>query len=128
MSNITIAIDGHSSTGKSTAARQLAKNLSYIYVDTGAMYRAISYFALSHNMVKNGEVDSHSLISELHTIKIEFHFNEETQNADVYLNGKNIEKEIRTLEVSNIVSKVAEISEVRAKLVAEQVNNVRGYN
>lgn len=118
--NITIAIDGHSSTGKSTAARQLAQQLHYIYVDTGAMYRAVSFFALSENMIVNNQLDQQQLIDRLDDIHITFTYNESTQQADVYLNGTNIEKEIRTLEVSNIVSHVAEISQVRAKLVAQQ--------
>lgn len=120
MGNITIAIDGHSSTGKSTAARQLAQILSYVYVDTGAMYRAISYFAISEGIFKNKILDRQALVNRLDELHISFQFNELTQNADVYLNDQNIEKEIRTLEVSSIVSKVAEISEVREKLVEQQ--------
>ncbi|AGC77805.1 cytidylate kinase [Nonlabens dokdonensis] len=117
---ITIAIDGHSSTGKSTAAKQLAVKLHYVYVDTGAMYRAVSFFALSENLIESGQLDREKLVERLPEIKISFVYNKETDRADVYLNGKNIEKEIRTLEVSSIVSKVAEISEVRAKLVEQQ--------
>ncbi|WP_304015501.1 (d)CMP kinase [Nonlabens dokdonensis] len=117
---IIIAIDGHSSTGKSTAAKQLAVKLHYVYVDTGAMYRAVSYFALSENLIESGQLDREKLVERLPEIKISFVYNKETDRADVYLNGKNIEKEIRTLEVSSIVSKVAEISEVRAKLVEQQ--------
>ncbi len=117
---ITIAIDGHSSTGKSTAAKQLAVKLHYVYVDTGAMYRAVSYFALSENLIQSGKLDREKLVERLPEIKISFQYNKETDRADVYLNRKNIEKEIRTLEVSSIVSKVAEISEVRAKLVEQQ--------
>lgn len=117
---ITIAIDGHSSTGKSTAAKQLAQRLQYIYVDTGAMYRAVSYFALSENLINNGLLDLQQLISKLNAIEITFKRNEQTDKADVYLNGENVEQQIRTLEVSNIVSHVAVISEVRAKLVAQQ--------
>ncbi|MGB5983313.1 MAG: (d)CMP kinase [Nonlabens sp.] len=120
MSKITIAIDGHSSTGKSTAAKQLATSLSYIYVDTGAMYRAVSYYVLSNDLLTNGSIEKDLLIDELDKITIDFKFNPDTKNADVYLNGVNIEREIRTLEVSNIVSNVAEISEVRAKLVEQQ--------
>lgn len=120
MGKITIAIDGHSSTGKSTAARELAKRLSYVYVDTGAMYRAVSYFALQNRCIQEGSLDAVALTEQLKEIQISFRFNAETQNADVYLNGVNIEKEIRTLEVSNVVSKVAEISAVREKLVEQQ--------
>jgi cytidylate kinase len=117
---ITIAIDGHSSTGKSTAAKQLAVKLQYVYVDTGAMYRAVSLYALRENLIVSGKLDSNKLVAFLSSIKISFAYNKETDSADVYLNGENIEKQIRTLEVSNIVSKVAEISEVRAKLVEQQ--------
>ncbi|WOI23618.1 (d)CMP kinase [Nonlabens ulvanivorans] len=117
---ITIAIDGHSSTGKSTAAKQLAQRLKYIYVDTGAMYRAISYYALSENIYRDNQLYAQELIDSLDKIKVSFQRNEETDRADVYLNGINIEKQIRTLEVSSIVSLVAEVSAVRAKLVAQQ--------
>lgn len=117
---ITIAIDGHSSTGKSTAAKQLAVKLQYVYVDTGAMYRAVSFYALSENLLATGRLDDKKLVEHLPKIKISFVYNKETDRADVYLNGVNIEKQIRTLEVSSIVSKVAEISEVRAKLVEQQ--------
>lgn len=120
MKKITIAIDGHSSTGKSTAAKQLAKKLNYIYVDTGAMYRAVSYFVLQNGLIENGQVKENELIDHLEDIKIRFEKNPQSNNADVYLNDINIEKEIRTLEVSNIVSKVAEISAVRKKLVQQQ--------
>lgn len=117
---ITIAIDGHSSTGKSTAAKQLAQRLKYIYVDTGAMYRAVSYYALRENIYRDNQLHSQELIDSLDKIKVSFQRNEETDRADVYLNGENIEKQIRTLEVSSIVSLVAAVSEVRAKLVAQQ--------
>ncbi|WP_438962169.1 (d)CMP kinase [Nonlabens sp.] len=117
---ITIAIDGHSSTGKSTAAKQLAQRLKYIYVDTGAMYRAISFYALSEKIYRDNYLHTQELVDSLENIQVSFQRNEATERADVYLNGKNIENEIRTLEVSSIVSLVAEISEVRAKLVAQQ--------
>lgn len=117
---ITIAIDGHSSTGKSTAAKQLARQLGYIFVDSGAMYRAVSFFALSENMVHKGILQQDKLISRLDDITINFKFNPATDKADVYLNGVNIEKEIRTLEVSAVVSLVAAVSQVRAKLVSQQ--------
>ncbi len=117
---ITIAIDGHSSTGKSTAAKQLASTLGYVFVDSGAMYRAVSLFALSEKMVHNGKLDAQKLIDKLQDITIHFKHNPQTDKADVYLNGENVESQIRTLEVSAVVSLVAEISEVRAKLVAQQ--------
>lgn len=120
MKNITIAIDGFSSTGKSTLAKQLAKHLGYIFVDTGAMYRAITYFAMQKNWINEQHFDTQSLIDSLKSITLEFKFNSTLAYAEMYLNGENIEKQIRTLEVSNYVSKVAEISQVRAKLVEQQ--------
>lgn len=117
---ITIAIDGHSSTGKSTAAKQLAQRLKYIYVDTGAMYRAISFYALSKKIYRNNLLYKEELTAALDNIEVSFKRNEQTDKADVYLNGKNIEQEIRTLEVSAIVSLVAAVSAVRKKLVAQQ--------
>jgi len=118
--NIIIAIDGFSSTGKSTIAKQLAKALNYIYVDTGAMYRAVTYYAIQQNIIGEGFFNSDDLIAQLHHIHITFKFNEELGFAEVYLNNQNIEKAIRTLEVSRFVSPVATISEVRQKLVEEQ--------
>jgi len=117
---ITIAIDGFSSTGKSTLAKQLAKHLGYVYVDTGAMYRAVAYFAMKNEFINNDHFDKLSLINSLPNIKLHFQFNPELGFAEMYLNNENIEKQIRTIEVSNFVSKVAEVSEVRAKLVEQQ--------
>mgnify|MGYP003850317791 CR=1 FL=1 len=90
MKNITIAIDGFSSTGKSTVARRLAKELGYIYVDTGAMYRAVTYFALQNGLIANDKVDKQELISQLNDIQITFKFNKTVGIAEVYLNGNNI--------------------------------------
>ena len=120
MNKIIIAIDGFSSTGKSTIAKQLAKALNYVYVDTGAMYRAITYFAIENQLIGSEFFDSDKLVSRLDEINITFQFNEELGFAEVYLNDKNIEKEIRTLKVSKYVSPVAAISEVRQKLVQQQ--------
>lgn len=120
MKKITIAIDGFSSTGKSTLAKQLAKHLGYVYVDTGAMYRAVTFYAMQHNLVSENHLDKEQLIAKLPTINLQFHFNEDLGFAEMYVNGINVEKEIRTLEVSRCVSKVAEVSEVRSKLVASQ--------
>ena len=120
MKKITIAIDGFSSTGKSTLAKQIAKELGYIYVDTGAMYRAVTYFAMKNNFVSENHLDSEGLIKELPNITLQFHFNEDAGFAEMYLNGENVEIAIRTIEVSRLVSKIAEISEVRAKLVEQQ--------
>lgn len=120
MKRITIAIDGFSSTGKSTLAKQLAKKLGYVYVDTGAMYRAVTYFAMQNNWVTENTIDKDSLINHLNEVQLKFHFNETLGFAEMFLNGVNVEQEIRTLEVSQNVSRVAEISEVRAKLVQQQ--------
>ncbi len=120
MKNITIAIDGYSSTGKSTLAKQLAKHLGYVYVDTGAMYRAVTFFAMELGYISKDYFDRETLINGLESIKLHFEFNPELGFAEMYLNDVNLEKEIRTIEVSNFVSKVAEVSEVRAKLVEQQ--------
>jgi cytidylate kinase len=117
---ITIAIDGFSSTGKSTLAKELAKHLGYVYVDTGAMYRAVAYFAMQKGFIRKDFFDKESLINSLADIQLVFKFNPELGFAEMYLNGINIEKEIRTIEVSNFVSLIAEISEVRSKLVEQQ--------
>lgn len=117
---ITIAIDGFSSTGKSTLAKQLAQQLGYIYVDTGAMYRAVAYFAMQNNLISVHSFDKEGLVNKLKNIVLEFKFNTELGFAEMYLNGTNVEKAIRTIEVSGYVSKVAEVSEVRAKLVEQQ--------
>lgn len=120
MSNITIAIDGFSSTGKSTVAKQLAKYLGYIYVDSGAMYRAVTLYAMQHDLIGEDFFEVEKLVSDLHNINISFKKNKETDGADVILNGKNVEKEIRTLEVSSFVSKIAAIPEVRYQMVKQQ--------
>ena len=120
MNNITIAIDGFSSTGKSTLAKQLAKHLGYVYVDTGAMYRAVTYFAMQNHLVGEDFLDKEGLIQKLTEIKLHFQFNPELGFAEMYLNNVNVEMQIRTIEVSRLVSKIAEISEVRSKLVEQQ--------
>ncbi len=120
MKKITIAIDGFSSTGKSTLAKQLAKHLGYVFVDTGAMYRAVTLFALQNKFISNDFFDKQALINSIPLIKLSFKFNPELGFAEMYLNDKNVETEIRTLEVSGFVSKIAEVSEVRAKLVEQQ--------
>ena len=117
---ITIAIDGFSSTGKSTIAKLLAKKYNYVYVDTGAMYRAVSFFAKNNKFIGSDFLNKEKLIDSLNNISLSFRFNRDLGFAEMYLNGVNVEKEIRTLEVSQLVSKVAEISKVRKKLVAEQ--------
>ena len=117
---IIIAIDGFSSTGKSTLAKELAKHLGYVYVDTGAMYRAVALFAMQNGYIGEAFFDKQSLINSLPYIKLVFKFNPDLGFAEMYLNDVNVEKEIRTIEVSNYVSKVAEIPEVRSKLVEQQ--------
>jgi len=117
---ITIAIDGYSSTGKSTVAKQLADWLEYIYVDTGAMYRAITLYAMEKGLIADGFFDKDSLIDKLDQIDISFLRNTNSGKAEVCLNGKSVEKYIRTLEVSSFVSIIATVSEVRAKLVQQQ--------
>ncbi|MEQ9262528.1 MAG: (d)CMP kinase [Owenweeksia sp.] len=116
---ITIAIDGYSSTGKSTMARQMAGKLGYHYVDTGAMYRAVTLYALQRGFFESA-FKSSQLISELDRIELRFEKNEVTGLSEICLNGTSVEKEIRGMDVSNRVSEVAAVSEVRHKLVAEQ--------
>lgn len=123
---ITIAIDGFSSTGKSTVAKRLAKELGYIYVDTGAMYRAVTVFAMQHNFINTRNFDKKALIKNLNSIELTFKYNKDLGFSEIYLNGKNVEKRIRSLEVSNFVSPVATVSEVRKFLVDKQ--RVMGLN
>lgn len=120
MPKITIAIDGFSSTGKSTIAKQLGDWLDYIYVDTGAMYRAVTLFAMQQGFISEMGVDVTALENVLGDIILHFEKNPQTGVADVFLNNVNVEKEIRTLEVSENVSPVAAISAVRVKLVDQQ--------
>ena len=117
---ITIAIDGYSSTGKSTVAKQLASHLNYIYVDTGALYRAVTLYALSNNIISETVFNKEKLINELDNIEITFKYNETKGFAEVLLNSINVEHQIRTLKVSNFVSPIATVSEVRKKLVSQQ--------
>ena len=119
MKKITIAIDGHSSTGKSTLAKKIAKHLNYNYVDTGAMYRAVTLFAMEHNLVTPTEVNATGLIALLDQVELQFITND-LGLAEMYLNNVNVEKAIRNMDVSNCVSQVATVSEVRAKLVEQQ--------
>ena len=126
LKKITIAIDGFSSTGKSTLAKQLAKHLGYVYVDTGAMYRAVTFFAMQNGYITKDFFDKQTLINSLPYIKLHFEFNANLGFAEMFLNDVNIETEIRTLEVSNFVSLVAEVSQVRAKLVEQQQQMGKG--
>lgn len=120
MKKITIAIDGYSSTGKSTIAKKLAKSLGYIYVDSGAMYRGVTYFAMQQGYIKEGVLDAKALLKSLDQIDLQFKFVAGLPDAAMFLNGENIEAPIRTLAVSQQVSPVAAIPEVREKLVALQ--------
>jgi cytidylate kinase len=117
---ITIAIDGFSSTGKSTLAKQLAQKLQYIYVDSGAMYRAVALYTLQNNLIENNELNTVALINNLPNINISFQYNERLKVSEIYLNGVNVNTEIRSMEVSNIVSRVATVPEIRQQLVALQ--------
>ncbi|MGD9555523.1 MAG: (d)CMP kinase [Mangrovibacterium sp.] len=120
MKKIIIAIDGHSSCGKSTVARELAAKLNYLYLDSGAMYRAVTLFALRNKLAEDGNVDRQGLIERLSEIHIEFRFNARTGQNDTWLNGENVEEEIRQIKVSASVSPVATIPEVRSALVRQQ--------
>jgi cytidylate kinase len=121
MKKITIAIDGHSSCGKSTMAKDLAREVGYIYVDTGAMYRSVTLYALRKGLFEDdGTVKASQLEAEMPNIHISFELNKETGRPDTYLNGECVEKEIRSLEVSSHVSPIATIGFVRKALVAQQ--------
>ena len=120
MKKIIIAIDGYSSTGKSTVAKQLAEYLGYIYVDTGAMYRAVTLYALQNEFLSANNFNKKALIDSLSNIELGFRKKDDKAKAEIFLNGINVEKEIRTLYVSDFVSPVATLPEVRKKLVAIQ--------
>ncbi len=117
---ITIAIDGHSSTGKSTLARQLAQALNYVYVDSGAMYRAVTLFAMKEGIIGPEFFKTDELLEKLNEIRLDFVYNPELGFAEMFLNGINVEREIRSIEVSGFVSKIAAVSAVRSLLVAQQ--------
>ena len=121
MKKINIAIDGYSSCGKSTIAKALAKALQYIYIDTGAMYRAVTLYCIKASIVdSDGNFDEQQLIESLPLISVSFDFNQTTDKSEIMLNGENVEEEIRSLKVSNLVSKISVIKEVRQKLVQFQ--------
>ena len=120
MKNIIVAIDGYSSCGKSTLAKQIAKEKGYIYIDTGAMYRSIALYALRKNIISDTHFDEQALINSLSKINVSFSYNPALNASETYLDGENIEKEIRGIAVSNQVSKIAQVKEVRAKLVEIQ--------
>jgi len=120
MKKIIIAIDGLSSTGKSTLAKQLAKHLNYVYVDSGAMYRAVALYVLQNKLMDGGELNSLKLIKELPYIRVAFEYNIDLNTSDVYLNDVKVNKAIRSMEVSNVVSIVSAIPQVRQQLVKLQ--------
>lgn len=122
MQKIIIAIDGHSACGKSTLAKALAKELKYIYIDSGAMYRAVTLYALNNEWISDDgkEVNRIPLVENLDNINISFNYNRVTGKSDTYMNGINIEDEIRTMLVARSVSAVSKIKEVRARLVEFQ--------
>jgi len=117
---IIIAIDGHSSSGKSTMAKDLAKEIGYIYIDSGAMYRAVTLYALQHELILEGKIDESSLKKAMPDIDISFRSNVETGRPDTYLNGVNVEKEIRGMDVADWVSPIAKLGFVRHAMVAKQ--------
>ena len=117
---IIIAIDGHSSSGKSTMAKDLAKAIGYTYIDTGAMYRAVTLYALRHQLFDGEQIDEAALQAALPDLEIAFRLNSETGRPETYLNGENVEQEIRGMEVANHVSPVAALGFVRKALVAKQ--------
>jgi cytidylate kinase len=120
MPKIVVAIDGHSSCGKSTIAKAVAAHFGYVFIDSGAMYRAVTLFALRNQLIINGEVIRDKLIASLPSIKVTFQFNPAKLASEICLNGENIEEEIRQLPVSQMVSPIATIPEVRAAMVRLQ--------
>lgn len=126
MKKITIAIDGHSSCGKSTMAKDLAREVGYVYVDTGAMYRCVTLYALRNGLFTADGIDEEALRSRLSDINISFKFNPEAGRPDTYLNGELVECDIRTMEVSSHVSPIATLGFVREAMVAQQQEMGRG--
>jgi len=120
MQPITIAIDGYSSCGKSTLARALAKKLNYVFIDSGAMYRGVTLFAIENECIINGTVDKEKLTQKLEQIQLRFASVEGDERKHLFLNGKDVEKQIRSMEVAGYVSEIATIREVREKLVLSQ--------
>jgi cytidylate kinase len=121
MKKITIAIDGFSSCGKSTMAKDLARRVGYIYVDTGAMYRCVTLYALRNGLFNaDGSIKTDELEAQMNDIHISFQLREGADRPDAYLNGECVERDIRTLEVSNHVSPIAALPFVRQALVAQQ--------
>lgn len=117
---LTIAIDGYSSCGKSTFAKAIAKELNYIYIDSGAMYRAVTLYCLRKKLTENGFTDVPGIVSELDEMHIDFVFNPDMGEYETYLNSGNVEKEIRSMEVTSHVSSISQIPEVRTRMVQLQ--------
>lgn len=120
MRKITIAIDGFSSCGKSTMAKSLARSIGYLYFDSGAMYRAVSLYCLEQGISDGDNIDVEKLKASMHKIRITFECDAETKNSITFLNGENVESEIRSLRVSRIVSKVAALDFVRSEMITQQ--------
>jgi cytidylate kinase len=123
---INIAIDGHSSAGKSTLAKSLAKELNYVYVDTGAMYRAATLHAMRERTIVDGVVNEVGLRAGLDRMFLAFRYNPQTEQSEIHLNGANVEKEIRAMDVAQKVSLIARVPELRHKLVAIQQRMAEG--
>lgn len=117
---IVIAVDGFSSCGKSTFAKMVAARLGYIFIDTGAMYRAVTLYAIENGCIENGILNEERLVASLDDIHIDFRFNPDRGASDIYVNGQWVEGKIRTITVSNLVSAVSAIGQVRERLVAMQ--------
>jgi cytidylate kinase len=117
MRNITIAVDGYSSCGKSTLSNDLAHALNYAYIDTGAMYRAVTLHCMEKKIIGANNFSEDGIIAELSSVKLEFGFNKVSDKSEIYLNGKDVEKEIRSMEVASLVSRVSAIHEVRVQMV-----------
>lgn len=126
MRDIIIAIDGYSSCGKSTLAKQIAQALNYVYIDTGAMYRAVSLYAVQNKFIENNILEVGKLLDALPLINISFSYNLDQNKSETFLNGVNVEKDIRTIEISNHVSKVAQLKEVRQKMI--ELQRIMGKN
>ena len=128
MKKIIIAIDGFSSTGKSTLAKLLAQQLQYVYVDSGAMYRAVALYVLQNNLTNGSDLKTDQLIHKLPLIKVSFENNKVLKSSEVYLNGTNVNEVVRSMEVSNVVSIVATVPEVRQQLVTlqQQIGRQKG--
>ena len=122
MKKLTIAIDGHASTGKSSIAKEIAIKYGYIYINSGSMYRAVTLFAIKNNLLEELNENIDLFIEKLNAVSIDFRFNKINLISEIFLNGRNVEKEIGSLEISNFVSKVAAIPEIRKEMVKLQRN------